>query len=85
MRPLILASLCAGLCGCVQSVDGPLSPTFGQAVASMDSQIIPAAVSSQPPPANGARAATAIERLEKGQVYKPQTQGTSIVVGYGGK
>lgn len=85
MRPLILASLCAGLCGCVQSIDAPLSPTFGQALASMDSQIIPAAVSSLPPPANGARAATAIGRLEKGQVYKPETQNTSSIAGYGGK
>ena len=33
MRILILASLCAGLCGCVQSIDAPLSPTFGQALA----------------------------------------------------
>jgi hypothetical protein len=88
MRTLILASLCAALGGCIDSIDAPLSPTFGQAVASMDSQIIPAAVSSEPPPANGARAASAIGRLEKGEVYKPQTQNTSSIgglSGYGGK
>ncbi|CAN7415436.1 hypothetical protein LJR219_002648 [Phenylobacterium sp. LjRoot219] len=88
MRTLILTSVCAvGLCGCVQSIDAPLSPTFGQAVASMDTQIIPVRPSDQPPSANGARAASAIARLEKGEVYKPETANTSnvSVMSYGGK
>lgn len=90
MRTLILASVCAiGLCGCAQSIDAPLSPTFGQAVASMDSQIIPAPVSDQPPPSSGARATAAVGRYEKGEVYRPETQNTSTLAGsttgYSGK
>ncbi len=90
MRKLILASLCAlGLAGCVGSVDAPLSPTFGKAVATMDTQIIPVRVSDQPPPSSGALAAAAIDRYEKDKVYKPETQATSAMqgatVGYSNK
>lgn len=89
MRTLILASLAAiGLSGCVQSVDAPMSPTFGQAVATMDTQIIPAKVSDEPPSTSGAAAAAALGRYEKGQVYPPETQSTSSIgsanMGYGG-
>jgi hypothetical protein len=89
MRTLILASLlAAGLSGCVQSIDAPMSPTFGQAVATMDTQIIPTAVSDQPPSTSGAVAAAALGRYEKGQVYPPETQSTSNLsgtnMGYGG-
>lgn len=84
MRTLILAAVCAaGLCGCVQSIDAPLSPTFGQALASMDTQIIPVRPSAEPPSANGARAASAIGRLEKGEVYKPETPNTATIGGAG--
>jgi hypothetical protein len=78
MRNLIVISVCAAaLCGCAQSLDAPMSPTFGRAVASMDAQIIPAPISEEQPPSSGARAAAAIGRYEKGEVYKPETQATS--------
>lgn len=84
MRTLILASVCAiGLCGCAQSIDAPLSPTFGKAVASMDTQIIPTPVSAEPPSGSGVHGTAAIGRYEKGEVYKPETQSTSTVGGYG--
>jgi hypothetical protein len=86
MRTLIIGSVCAlglGLCGCVQSVDAPMSPTFGQAVATMDTQIIPTHVSDQPPASSGEVGAAAIGRYQKDQVYKPETQSTADV-GYGG-
>lgn len=83
MRTLILISVCAvGLCGCAQNLDAPLSPTFGTAVASMDTQIIPTPISDVPPSSSGVVGAAAIGRYEKGQVYKPQTQNTSSVGGY---
>jgi hypothetical protein len=90
MRPLILASVCAlglGLCGCAQSVDAPLSTTFGKAVSSMDAQIIPTQVSDQPPAGSGEVAAAAVGRYQKGQVYRPETQSTADIgsmTGYGG-
>lgn len=87
MRNLILVSACAaGLCGCAQSIEGPLSPTFGQAVATMDTQIIPAPISQQPPSSSGVVGTAAIGRYEKGQVYRPETQETSSIggSGYGG-
>jgi hypothetical protein len=88
MRTLILASVAAvaaaSLCGCVDSVDGPLSPTFGKAVATMDTQIIPTQVSDQAPASSGEVAAAAVGRYQKGQVYKPEAASTSTVGGYGG-
>lgn len=84
MRTFILISVCAaGLCGCAQSIDAPLSTTFGQAVASMDAQIIPAPISDLPPSSSGSVAAAAVGRYEKGEVYKPQTANTSSIGGYG--
>ncbi|CAN7382429.1 hypothetical protein LJR225_002386 [Phenylobacterium sp. LjRoot225] len=83
MRTLILMSVCAvGLCGCAQNLDAPLSPTFGRAVASMDTQIIPTPISSEPPSGSGVHGAAAIGRYDKGQVYKPETQNTSNVTSY---
>jgi|GEM_PF-3477741 len=80
MRTLILISACAAaLGGCAQSIDAPLSSTFGQAVASMDAQIIPAPISDLPPSSSGAVAAAAVGRYEKGEIYPPETQNTSNV------
>ena len=89
MRTFILISASAvALSGCAQSIDAPLSTNFGQAVATMDSQIIPAQISDQPPSSSGAVAAAAVGRYEKGEVKKPETQNTSNVAisgaGYGG-
>jgi hypothetical protein len=80
MRTLILMSVCAvALCGCAESLDAPLSPIFGKAVASMDAQIIPTPISDQAPSSSGAVGVAAIARYEKGQVYKPASQSTSSV------
>jgi hypothetical protein len=89
MRILILASVCAaGLCGCAQSVDGPLSPIFGKAVASMDTQIIPVAVSEEQPSSSGVIGVAAVGRYEKDQKKEVETQNTSKIggasAGYGG-
>jgi hypothetical protein len=84
MRNLLFVPVCAlGLSGCVHSVDAPLSPTFGKAVAAMDVQIIPTKVSDQPPASSGAVAAAAVGRYEAGRVYKPETQATSDLANYG--
>jgi hypothetical protein len=87
MRTLIIGSVCAlglGLSGCAESLDAPLSTTFGQAVATMDTQIIPTHVSDQPPASSGEVGAAAVGRYQKGQVYRPETQATSTVGSYGG-
>jgi hypothetical protein len=80
MRILILVPLCAaGLVGCAAPVDAPLSPTFGQAVASMQVQVIPVAVSDLAPESSGARAVAAVRRYEKGEVKRLETQSTSAM------
>ncbi|MDB5466592.1 MAG: hypothetical protein JWQ46_1354 [Phenylobacterium sp.] len=78
-----LLSLCMGATACANSLDAPLSPTFGQAVASLQSQIVPASVSTEPPVSSGARGAAAIQRLEKGQVMQPDYGATSALGGMG--
>ena len=82
---LLIPVLAAALAGCTQSLDAsldaPMSKNLGQAVASMDSQIIPAPVSTLAPDETGARAALAIGRYEKGEVYPPLTPATSEKVG----
>jgi hypothetical protein len=91
MRTLLLMSVCAaGLGGCADNVDAPLSPTFGQAVASMDTQIIPAPISDQPPASAGEVGAAAVGRYYHGQIKAPETQstssgGTGMSYGGGGK
>lgn len=82
MRTLLfgLTLSAAALAGCASSVDAPMSSTFGQAVASMDSQIIaPTRISDDPPASSGARAAAAIARYEKGEVKNPAPAATSAV------
>jgi hypothetical protein len=79
MRPLFLIPIVASLAGCATPLDAPLSPRFGEAVASMQAQVIPAAISSAPPQDPGARAVAAITRLQKGEVRKPESPATSTV------
>ena len=90
MRTLILLSACAiGLCGCAQSLDAPMSPVFGKAVATMDTQIIPTPVSDEAPTGSGVHGTNALGRYDADKVYKPETQATSALlgatVGYSGK
>ena len=59
--PLLLA-------GCERPLDAPLSTSFGQAVASMNVQIVPGPVSTAPPEGSGATGAAAIGRYETGKV-----------------
>lgn len=78
MRNLILIAISAAcLSGCAGSLDVPMSPEFGRAVASMDAQIIQRPVSDQPPVGSGAVGVAAIGRYETGKVYTPETQNTS--------
>lgn len=90
MRTLLIATVCAAaLSGCSAHIDGPLSPVFGKAVATMDTQIIPAPISDKQPAGSGAQGAAAIDRYQKDQVYKPETQATGSLassgMGNGGK
>lgn len=89
MRPLLILSMCLIPGGCATPLDAPMSPNFGQAVASMNVQIVPHQVSDLPPDSSARRSALAIERYEKGEVKKLETQATSElaiqVVPYGGK
>jgi len=78
MRTLIfMSALAAGLAGCAGQVDAPLAASFGQAVATMDTQIVPAPVSDEAPVGAGVTAVAAIERYRKGEVKQPQVQATS--------
>jgi hypothetical protein len=77
MKPLLIIALCSGIGACATPTDAPLSPTFGEALASMDRQIIPVAVSDLPPEDSGARATLAIQRGDKGEPKQPTLQGTS--------
>lgn len=77
--PVFLAA--AGLCGCAAPLDAPLSPAFGEAVATMRAQVIPVAMSDLPPETSGARGVAAIRRYEKGEVKRLETQATSEIGG----
>lgn len=89
MKPLLILAACAGLAACATPTDGPESATFGQAVASMDVQIVHRPVSSLPPEDSGARGTLAAQRLEKDKVKEPSAPETSdirmTVVPYGGE
>ncbi|WP_395670241.1 hypothetical protein [Phenylobacterium sp.] len=85
MRPLIATLTCLlGLGGCVESIDAPMSPTFGQALASMDAQIVRSPMSDLPPESSGAVGVAATMRYQKGEVKKPETQATSATSGQAG-
>lgn len=78
MRILILSASAVALTACSSAaLDAPQSPTFGLAVASMQSQILATEVSDLPPESSGHRAAAAIARYEKGEVRKLDAQTTS--------
>lgn len=79
MRFAFVFAGCAVLAACATPVDAPLSPTFGQAVASMQSQIISTEVSELPPESSGMRAAAAVTRYHKGEVRKLEAQSTSAL------
>lgn len=82
IRRLHLAILVAGLAplaACSTPLDQPISPALGAAVASMNAQIIPAAVSNEPPPGSGAQAVAAVTRYETGKVKQPPAPGTSQI------
>jgi hypothetical protein len=79
MRYPLILSISAGLAACQTPLDAPLSPTFGMAVASMQSQIVPVPESDLPPEGSAARSAAAIARYEKGEVKKLEAQRTSDV------
>ncbi|HEV2530975.1 hypothetical protein [Phenylobacterium sp.] len=77
IRPLTLALGASLLAGCAERLDAPLSPTFGQAVASMDAQIVPATPGDAPPEGSAARGVAAIRRYEKGQPRPLEPASTS--------
>jgi hypothetical protein len=89
MRVLLILAASAAAAGCTTPVDAPQSSAFGLAVASMDAQIIPAAVSDLPPETSGARSTLAIARYQKGEPKKLENQTTSdlnvTLVPYAGK
>lgn len=78
-RQILIALAAASLTGCAGALDAPMGTRFGEAVASMQAQAIPAPVSDLPPEDSGARAAAAISRLQKGEVRKPEAPSTSTV------
>ncbi|MCW2573913.1 MAG: hypothetical protein JWO88_3971 [Frankiales bacterium] len=77
IRPLLLVSILGLLAGCAERLDAPLSPNFGQAVASLDAQIVPAPPTEAPPEGSAARGVAAIRRYEKGQPRPLEPAGTS--------
>jgi hypothetical protein len=80
MRPLAIIILCAGICACNTPIDAPMSPTFGEAKASMNEHVIAQGPPSElPPTSSGVRAAAAIERYLRGDPKAPQAQSTSDV------
>ncbi|RAK52535.1 hypothetical protein [Phenylobacterium deserti] len=78
IRPLAILPLLA-LGACTTPLDAPLSPTLGQAVASMDAQIIPPTETDLPPESSGARGVAAVDRYQRGRVKQPPVTGTSEV------
>lgn len=80
IRPRHLPALCglALLAGCAERIDEPLSPTFGVAVASLQSQIVAAPVSLEPPVGSAARGVLAIRRYEAGKVIAPVTATSEV-------
>jgi len=79
MTRLLILPVLFGLAACTTPLDAPLSPTLGQAVASMDVQIIPAPADDRPPESSGARGVAAIKRYETGRVKQPRGAGTSEI------
>ena len=81
IRPRSLLALggMALLAGCAEHIDAPLSPTFGVAVATLDSQIVnPGPVDLRPPTSSAARGVLAIRRYEAGKVIAPAAATSEI-------
>lgn len=83
MRALAAAALALLTSACAARADGPLSPSLGAAVASMDSQIIDPTPAEGIPEGSGARTAAAIKRYETGRVKPPPSAGATTDAGYG--
>lgn len=64
---------------CSTRLDAPLSPTLGQAVASMNAQIVPAAFSEEPPEGSAATGVGAVTRYETDKVKALPSTGTSQI------
>lgn len=79
MKRLLILALCGGLSACNTATDAAMSDTFGQAVASMNSQIIPVAVSDQAPESSGARGAIGVHRSDNADPKPLEAEGTSDV------
>jgi hypothetical protein len=78
MRLPLLFCLCAALGACSSTpLDAPLSATFGQAVASMRTQIIPSPETEELPQGSAARSAAAIARYQSGEVKPLEAHSTS--------
>lgn len=71
----------AGLGGCAGSIDGPISPVFGEALASVEAQAVEVAVSDLPPETSGQAAAAAVKRYNEGKTKPVQTYATSTIGG----
>lgn len=78
---LAAATLCLSVSACeTPSAEGPLSPVFGLAVASMNNQIVnPGPPSEEPPEGSAARGDAAIRRYEAGRVRPLENSPTSKV------
>lgn len=84
LRLAALAALCAGAGACLGPVDAPMSATLGDSVASMDNQIIDPRPAAGLPETSGAKAAAAIRRYERGEVFAPEAASSTLGGGGGG-
>lgn len=81
LRLALVAAACLACAACASdppTVEGPLSPEFGVAAASLQAQIVP----PRPGPSSGssgARAALAITRYDTDKVIPPVSASTSAV------
>ncbi|WP_374471717.1 hypothetical protein [Phenylobacterium sp.] len=66
-----------GLGACSTPLDAPLSPSFGVAAATLQSQAIPPAPDPGPRASSAARGVAAIRRYEAGEVKEAETQAAS--------
>ena len=80
MRALAVILAAAGLAACASPADAPLSSTFGQAVASMDSQIIDPTPAEGLPETSGARAVMGIRKYQEDRVTQPVSTYTERIV-----
>lgn len=74
-----LGGLGVALAACSTPVDSSPSPVFGQAAASLRTQIIPASVSALAPQSAGVQGSAAIARYERGEQKKLEVESTSNI------